>query len=87
MIMKNLGNKSSLDFYFVSYLKHNLQSVGNLTQKGYKVIFENNVYTVFDISSSHVMVIKVEMINNRIFPLHMKSGVMKEIGESFKEAS
>ena len=32
-----------------------------------------------------MVIARVEMIENRIFPLHMKSGVMEESGASFKE--
>ena len=58
--------------------------MGQLTQKGYKVIFENNVCTIFDISPSDMVIARVEMTDNRMFPLHMKSGVMEETRGSFK---
>lgn len=47
--MTNLGKKYIPDMYFAPSLKNNLRSVGQLTQKGYKVIFENNICTIFDI--------------------------------------
>ena len=83
-VITKLGKKSISDVYFVPGLKHNLISVGQLTRKGYKVIFENNVFTIFDISPSDMMIAMVEMTNNRMFPLHMKSGVMEEARASFK---
>ena len=54
-VIKNLGKKSISDVYFIPGLKHNLISVGQLTQKGYKVNFENNVCTIFDISPSDMV--------------------------------
>ena len=83
-VITKLGKKSISDVYFVPNLKHNLISVGQLTQKGYKVIFQNNICTIFDISPSDMVIARVEMIENRMFPHHMKSGVMEETGASFK---
>ena len=60
IVMKNLGKKSIPEMYLVPSLKHNLISVGKLTQKGYKFIFENNIYTIFDISPSTMVIARVE---------------------------
>jgi hypothetical protein len=48
-VITNSGKKTILDVYFVPRLKHNLISVGQFSQKGYKVYLKNNVCTVFDI--------------------------------------
>ena len=37
------GKKSIYDVYFVPGLKHNLISVGKLSQKCYRVIFEKKI--------------------------------------------
>ena len=84
VVMTNLGKKSIPNVYFLHSLKCNLISVGQLTQKDYKVIFENNICTIFDISPNIMVTARLEMIDNRMFPLHMKSGVMDEDGVSFK---
>ena len=76
VVMTNLGKKSIPDMYFVPGLRHNLISVGKLTQKGYKVILK---------IASALNMKRVEMTDNRMFPLHMKSRVMDKDGVSFKE--
>jgi hypothetical protein len=68
-------------------LKHNLRSVGQLTQKGYRVSFENNVCTILDIPPSKMVITKIKMTHNRMFPLHMKSEMMENIGASFKAST
>jgi hypothetical protein len=87
IVITNIGNKTILDVYFVPGLKNNLISVGQLTQKGYRVAFENNVCTIFDIPPIKMVIAKVEMKNNRIFPLSMKSEMMEKIGASFMASS
>lgn len=83
-VITNLGKKTILDAYFVPGLKHNLISVGQPIQKGYRSTFENNIWPIFYISPSNMVIAKVEMINNRMLPLHMKSEMMEEIGASLK---
>jgi hypothetical protein len=86
-VITNSGKKTILDDYFVSGLKHNLISVGQLTQKSYIFSFENNVCTIFDIPPSKMVIAKIKMTDIRIFPLHMKSEMMEKIGASFKASS
>jgi hypothetical protein len=86
-VITNSGKKTIPDVYFVPGLKHNLISVGQLTQKGYRVSFENNVCTIFDIPPSKVVIARIKMTDNRMFPLHMKSEMMEKIGASFKASS
>jgi hypothetical protein len=86
-VITKTGKKTIPDVYFVPGLKHNLISVGQLTQKGYRVSFENNVCTIFDIPPSKMVIAKIKMTNNRMFPLHMKSEMMEKIGASFKASS
>jgi hypothetical protein len=83
-VITNSGKKTIPDVYFVPSLKHNLISVGQLTQKSYRFYFENNVCTIFDIPPSKMVIAKIKMIDNRMFPLHMKSEMMEKIGASFK---
>jgi hypothetical protein len=86
-VITKTGKKIIPDVYFVPSLKHNLISVGQLTQKGYRVYFENNVCTTLDIPPSKMVIAKVGMTNNIMFPLHMKSEMMEKIGASFKASS
>ena len=78
------GKKSISNVYFVPCLKHNLISVGQLSQKGYRVIFEKNLCTIFDMLPSNMVIARVEMTNNRMFPLRMKSNMIDEVAASFK---
>ena len=81
------GRKSISDVYFVTSLKHNLISVGQLSQKGYIVIFEKKLCTIFDMPPSNMVIARVEMTNNRMFPLWMKSNMAHEVLESLKTTS
>jgi hypothetical protein len=67
--------------------KHNIISVGKRAQKGYSFSFENNVCTIFDIPPSKMVIAKIKLTDNKIFPLHMKSEMMEKIGASFKASS
>ena len=58
-----------------------------LNQKGYRVSFENNVCTIFDIPPSKMVIAKIEMTNKKMFPLRMKSEMMEKIVASFKALS
>ena len=53
------GKKSISDVYFVPGLKHNLISVGQLSQKGYRVVFEKNLCTIFDMPPSNMVIARV----------------------------
>jgi hypothetical protein len=86
-VITKTRNKTILDVYCVPGLKHNLISVGQLTQKFYRIAFENNVCTILDIPPSKMVIAKIKMTSNRMFPLHMKSEMMEKIGESFKASS
>ena len=43
--------------------------------------------TIFDMSPSNMVIARVEMTNNRMFPLRMKSNMTDEVVASFKVAS
>jgi hypothetical protein len=53
---------------FILFLKHNLISVGQLTQKGYRVSFENNVCTILDIPPSKMVIAKIKMDRQQNVP-------------------
>lgn len=83
-VITKLVKNSIPDVYFVPSLKHNLISIGKLIQKGYRVAFENNVCTILDIPPKNMVIVKVEIKNNRMFPLHMKNEMIEEIEAGFK---
>ena len=78
-ILTKKGEKKYIsDVYFVPGLKHNLMSVGQLMQKGYNVFFKNDVCTILDRPPSRLMITKVKMTNNRMFPLKIILDLLKE---------
>jgi len=75
-ILTKKGEKKYIsDVYFFPGLKHNLISIGQLMQKGYNVFFKNDVCTTLDRPPSRQLIAKVQMTNNRMFPLKLKSDV------------
>lgn len=63
------GMKSVKDIYYTPQLKHNLLSVGQLCEKNYKVVFENQQCTIYDKNRGNRVVTVVSMSKNRMFPL------------------
>jgi len=63
--------KTILEVYYVPSLKHNLISVGQLTQKGYRVIFQGQECVIYDKPPSKQLLTKVQMTRNKLFPLVM----------------
>ena len=59
------------DVYHVEGLKHNLLSIGQLIQKGYRVYIEDNHYVIKDKHPSNQLIEKVPMTSNRLFPLRI----------------
>jgi hypothetical protein len=63
------GMKSVKDIYYTPQLKHNLLSVGQLCEKNYKVVLENQQCTIYDKNRGNRVVTVVPMSKNRMFPL------------------
>ena len=59
------------DVYHVKGLKHNLMSIGQLIQKGYRVYIWDNHCVIKDKCPRKQMIAKVPMISNRLFPLRI----------------
>lgn len=57
------------EVYYVPNLKHNLLSVGQFTQKGYKVIFQSQEILIYDKPPSKQLIAKVQMTRNKLVPL------------------
>ena len=55
--------------YYVSSLKHNLMSIGQLLQKGYRIYMEDNHCVIMDKSPRNLLIAKIHMTNKRMFPL------------------
>ena len=60
-----------LDVYHVEGLKHNLLSIGQLIQKGYRVYMEDNHCVIKDVHLSNQLIARVPMTSNRLFPLRI----------------
>jgi hypothetical protein len=69
------------DVYFVPCLKCNLISVGQLMEKKYKVFFKNKVCTIYNKFPSKQLIARVEMIDNRIFPLVMRNDLSGSLND------
>jgi hypothetical protein len=57
--------------HYAPSLKHNLISVGQLTQKGYNIIFKGNDSFIYDKPPYKMLIARVKMINIRMYPLSM----------------
>jgi len=68
---RNGEQKFVPDVYYVPGLKCNLLSVGQLINKGYNVIFKDDVCTIKDIPPSKKIIAEIQMTSNRMFPLKL----------------
>ena len=79
-ILTRKGEKKFVpDVYYVPGLKCNLLSIGQLVNKGYNVLFKNDVCTIMDIPPSKRAIAEVHMKKNRMFPLKLRTD-LKEGG-------
>ena len=70
-------------------MKHNLLSIGQLIQKGYRVYMEDEHYVIKDKRPSDQLITKVPMTSNRLFPLRIVPDIKgkTKTGAAFKEES
>jgi hypothetical protein len=69
-ILTRQGEKRVMsDVYYVSGLKHNLISTGQLLQKGYIIYMQGNHFVIMDKCPSNLLIAKIQMTSNRMFPL------------------
>ena len=59
-------------------MKCNLLSIGELVQKGYNVLFEDDVCTIMDKPPNKQCIAEVNMTRNRMFPLRMRADLKNE---------
>ena len=71
IITKHGDSKFIPNVYHVEDLKHNLLSIGQLIQKGYRVCIEHYHYLIKDKHPSNQLIAKVSMTSNRLFPLRI----------------
>jgi hypothetical protein len=70
------------DVYYVSSLKHNLMSTGQLLQKGYIIYMEDNHCVIMDKIPSNLLIAKIQMTSNRMFPLTLKPVKKNKIAQT-----
>ena len=65
------------DIYYVSGLKHNLMSTGQLLQKRCIIYMEDNHCVIMDRYPSNQLIARIHMTSNRMFPLTLKPSKKK----------
>ncbi|XP_077230202.1 uncharacterized protein LOC143863425 [Tasmannia lanceolata] len=71
LVQTKNGVKRISNVFYVPGLKHNLLSVGQLLMKGHDVHFKEDVCEIKD--KKHVLIAKVRMTQNKMFPLKFQS--------------
>ena len=71
ILTKQGESKYIPDIYHVEGLKHNLLSIGQLLQKGYRVYMEDEHCVIKDKRPSDQLIAKVLMTSDRLFPLRI----------------
>jgi hypothetical protein len=78
ILTKRNVNKDISNVYHVPDLKHNLLSVGQLIEKGYKVLFEGTSCKIYDRKPSRKLISEIYMTPNRMFPLTLRTANLSQ---------
>lgn len=73
VLSKNNEKKCIREVYYVQGLKHNLISVGQLSQHGYDVVFKGIVCTIYDKPPSNRVIAQIKRTSNRMYPIILKN--------------
>ncbi|KAH9330804.1 hypothetical protein KI387_002912, partial [Taxus chinensis] len=73
------------DVYYVVGLKQNLMNIGQLIQKGYRVYMENNECVILDKLPSNMLIAKVQMTTNCMFPLKIRPAMKGKTAQAIHE--
>jgi hypothetical protein len=73
ILTKQDEKKDIHDVYYVPGLRHNMMSVGQMNEHGYKVIFEGSKCTILDKPPSKKIIATIQMTKNRMFPLILRN--------------
>ena len=69
------GSRATIsDVFFVPSLHWNLLSIGQLSEKGLKIIIDNGICTI--VNQKNELVAKVKMTKNRMFPLPLQTDLI-----------
>jgi transposase InsO family protein len=78
ILTKQNVKKDISNVYHVPDLKHNLLSVGQLIEKGYKVLFEGISCKIYDKKPSRKWISEIYMTPNRMFPLTLRTANLSQ---------
>jgi hypothetical protein len=78
ILTKQNVKKDISNVYHVPDLKHNLLSVGQLIEKGYKVLFEGISCKIYDRKPSRKLISEIYMTPNRMFPLTLRTANLSQ---------
>jgi hypothetical protein len=73
ILTKQNVKKDIKNVYHVPDLKHNLLSVGQLIEHGYKVLFEGASCSIYDKTPSRKLIYEIHMTRNKMFPLTLRT--------------
>jgi hypothetical protein len=73
ILTKQNVKKDIHNVYHVPYLTHNILSVRQLIEHGYKVIFEGASCRIYDKNPSRKLISKIHMTQNRMFPVTLRT--------------
>ncbi|CAL8133188.1 unnamed protein product [Prunus armeniaca] len=71
VIKTKLGKKNIHEVMLVPGLEENLLSLGQMMEYGYHLVFGGNMVNVYDDQSLENLIVRMQMTNNRCFPLIM----------------
>ena len=72
--------KEIQNVYFAPSMKHNLMSIGQLIQNGYKVLMENDKCVIQEKDGSKNLLAAVQMTKNKMFPLKIETCFSSQVG-------
>jgi hypothetical protein len=73
ILTKQNVKKDINNVYYVPDLKHNLLSVGQLIEHGYKVVFEGASCRIYDKPPNRKLIFEIHMSRNGMFPLALRN--------------
>ena len=74
MVRTKQGEKKEIqNVYFAPGMKHNLMSIDQLIQNGYKVLMENDKCVIHEKDGSKNILAVIQMTKNRMFPLRIET--------------
>ena len=80
MVHTKQGEKKEIqNVYSAPSMKHNLMSIGQLIQNGYKVLMENDKCVIHEKDGSKKLHATVQMTKNIMFPLRIETCLSSQV--------